>query len=262
MSPLYFFYWRNKIPRYRSRGPGSGGTASPLAFIPQSTSREFGLNDSVLFMNIQFLLAGHPSIPLGLLWLLVFSLVSSLPDPLHPRIHCPANLALPVQRRTPVVPPSSNGDLGNDTGSHPLAYHRRQAPAPPSRPLQPPQLPDRSRAAGKAHPRALYSNLWPKARAAAVMVLHTCLAERHAAGNMHLPFDVDGFRGQMLVEVYRREGKHPPKGGQAAEGRELAVGGLLHRLHGREACQGGGQGGPCRGGEEAEVRRDLIVESR
>ena len=36
----------------------------------------------------------------------VFSHVSSLPVPLHPRIHCLANLALPVQRRTPVVPTS------------------------------------------------------------------------------------------------------------------------------------------------------------
>lgn len=43
-------------------------------------------------------------------------------------------------------------------------------------------------------------------------MLHTCLAERQAAGNMHLPFDVDGFRGQMLVGVYRRAGKYPPKG--------------------------------------------------
>jgi hypothetical protein len=62
-------------------------------------------------------------------------------------------------------------------------------------------------------------------------------------------------------------GEASAEGGEAAEGRELAVGGLLHRLHAREACQGGaaagtrrgGQGGPFRGGEEAAVRRDLMV---
>lgn len=63
-------------------------------------------------------------------------------------------------------------------------------------------------------PHALYFKLWPKAREAAATVLRTCLAERQAAGNMHLPFDVDGYRGQMLAEVYRREGKYPPKGGR------------------------------------------------
>lgn len=28
------------------------------------------------------------------------------------------------------------------------------------------------------------------------------------------PFDVDGFRGQMRVDVFRRTGENPPKGGR------------------------------------------------
>jgi len=61
---------------------------------------------------------------------------------------------------------------------------------------------------------ALYFKLWPKAHEAAATVIQRCVSERQATGNMHFLFDVNGFEGQMLVRVYRREGKNPPKGGR------------------------------------------------
>ena len=66
MSPLNLFVGGTTFPRTDREAQAQEGRRN-ACFILQSTSREFGLNDSVLFMNIQFLLAGHTSIPLGLL---------------------------------------------------------------------------------------------------------------------------------------------------------------------------------------------------
>ena len=67
--------------------------------------------------------------------------------------------------------------------------------------------------------RALYFKLWPTAREAAAKVIHWCVAERHAPGTIYFPYDVDGFRGHMRVEVYLRKGGKAPKGGRRQKDR-------------------------------------------
>ena len=63
-------------------------------------------------------------------------------------------------------------------------------------------------------PHGLYYKLWPKAREAAAIVIQRCLTERQGPGNMRFSFPVNGFRGYIQVDVYRREGRKAPTGGR------------------------------------------------